>query len=47
MVQGVTEGVKEFELELVGVGWRAEVNNNVLDLTMGYSHHITSNCPIL
>lgn len=44
MVQGVTEGFK-IELELVGVGWRAEVNNNVLDLTMGYSHHIYFQLP--
>jgi large subunit ribosomal protein L6 len=44
MVEGVTEGFK-IELELVGVGWRAEVKNNVLDLTMGFSHHIYMQLP--
>ena len=38
MVIGVSTGYK-IELELVGVGYRAEANNNVLDLTLGYSHH--------
>ena len=39
MVEGVSKGF-EIKLELVGVGYRAEViENNVLDLTLGYSHH--------
>ncbi len=39
MVEGVTKGY-EIKLELVGVGYRAEVlPNNVLDLVLGYSHH--------
>lgn len=44
MVVGVTEGYK-IELEMIGVGWRAEVKNNVLDLTMGYSHRIFFQLP--
>jgi large subunit ribosomal protein L6 len=38
MVIGVSTGYK-IELELVGVGYRVVANNNVLDLTLGYSHH--------
>lgn len=44
MVIGVTEGYK-IELELVGVGWRAEVKNGVLELTMGFSHHVFFQMP--
>ncbi|MEE6186548.1 50S ribosomal protein L6 [Mycovorax composti] len=39
MVQGVTEGF-ERKLELVGVGYRATNQGNVLDLALGYSHNI-------
>ena len=39
MVLGVSEGYK-IELELVGVGFKAACNNNVLDLNLGYSHNI-------
>ena len=38
MVIGVSTGYK-IELELVGVGYRVVANNNILDLTLGYSHH--------
>ena len=39
MVVGVTKGY-EIKLELVGVGYRAEVlPNNVLDLVLGFAHH--------
>jgi large subunit ribosomal protein L6 len=38
MVTGVSTGYT-LELELVGVGYKVEVRNNVLDLTLGYSHH--------
>jgi large subunit ribosomal protein L6 len=38
MIIGVSKGYK-IELELVGVGYRADARNNVLDLTLGYSHH--------
>src|SRR3546814_15219359 len=38
MITGVTEGFK-IEQELVGVGYRATNQGNVLDLVLGYSHH--------
>ena len=38
-VIGVTEGYKK-QLELIGVGYRAEVNNGVLELALGFSHPI-------
>ncbi len=37
MVQGVSEGFKK-ELEIKGVGFRAAVKGDVLDLSLGYSH---------
>lgn len=39
MVIGVTEGYKK-ELKLVGVGYRAAVSGNNLNLALGYSHPI-------
>jgi large subunit ribosomal protein L6 len=44
MVFGVTNGytVKQ---ELVGVGYKATNDGNVLDLTLGYSHHIYFEIP--
>ncbi|PKV66727.1 50S ribosomal protein L6 [Pontibacter ramchanderi] len=39
MVVGVSEGYKE-QLELVGVGYKATVQGNVLELALGYSHNI-------
>jgi large subunit ribosomal protein L6 len=39
MVKGVTEGYKK-DLELVGVGFKAANQGNVLDLSLGYSHNI-------
>jgi large subunit ribosomal protein L6 len=39
MVWGVTQGFKK-ELEIVGVGYRADISSNVLNLTLGYSHPI-------
>ena len=38
-VIGVAEGYKK-QLELIGVGYRAEVNNGVLELALGFSHPI-------
>lgn len=38
MVVGVSKGY-EAKLELVGVGYRAEAQNQILDLVLGYSHH--------
>jgi large subunit ribosomal protein L6 len=39
VVTGVTEGYKK-QLEVIGVGYRAEVNNGVLELALGFSHPI-------
>lgn len=39
MVEGVNNGYKK-EMELVGVGYKAAVQNNVLELNLGYSHSI-------
>ncbi len=39
MVQGVTEGYTK-KLELVGVGYKASNQGNLLDLSLGYSHNI-------
>jgi large subunit ribosomal protein L6 len=44
MVSGVTQGFKK-ELEIVGVGYRAEMSKNVLNLTLGYSHPINFPLP--
>ena len=44
MVEGVTDGYKK-ELELVGVGYKASAQNNVLDLSLGYSHNIMMMIP--
>lgn len=41
---GVTQGWKK-ELELVGTGYRAEVNGNKLILTIGFSHPVTVEAP--
>lgn len=39
MVQGVSEGFVK-EMELVGVGYRANSTGQLLELTLGYSHPI-------
>ena len=39
MIIGCSEGYKK-ELQLVGVGYRASNNGNVLELALGYSHAI-------
>lgn len=44
MVQGVTEGFKK-ELELVGVGYKASHQGNLLDLSLGFSHNIIVEIP--
>ena len=43
MVQGVSKGYEK-KLELVGVGFRAQVQGKVLNLTLGFSHPV--NFPI-
>ncbi|HEV2831515.1 MAG TPA: 50S ribosomal protein L6, partial [Hanamia sp.] len=44
MVQGVTEGYTK-TLELVGVGYKASHQGNILDLSLGYSHNILVEIP--
>lgn len=44
MVIGVSEGFKIVQ-ELVGVGFRASNQGQVLDLSLGYSHHIYFQVP--
>jgi large subunit ribosomal protein L6 len=44
MVVGVTTGYKK-ELELVGVGYRAEANGQRLEMSLGYSHDIVIELP--
>jgi len=39
MVHGVSEGYK-IEMEVVGVGYKAEVKGQTLELSLGYSHDI-------
>lgn len=39
MITGVSEGYK-IDLELVGVGYKANAQANVLELSLGYSHNI-------
>lgn len=44
MVVGVSEGYKK-DLELVGVGYRATSNGQILELSLGYSHNIFLKLP--
>lgn len=44
MVIGVSEGFKK-ELELVGVGYRASNQGQLLDISVGYSHNIVFELP--
>lgn len=44
MIVGVTEGWSK-NLELVGVGFRAQVNDNKLTLNVGYSHPVEIEAP--
>ncbi len=44
MVQGVTEGFTR-ELELVGVGFRAAVTGQQVDMALGFSHNIIFELP--
>ena len=44
MVKGVTEGYTK-KLELVGVGYKAANQGNILDLALGYSHNIIFEVP--
>jgi large subunit ribosomal protein L6 len=44
MIEGVTNGYTR-KLELVGVGYKATNEGNVLDLALGYSHNIIFEIP--
>jgi large subunit ribosomal protein L6 len=44
LVLGVSNGFKK-ELELVGVGYKAANQGNILDLSLGYSHNIIFEIP--
>ena len=44
MVEGVTDGFKK-ELELVGVGYRAAVAGQQIDMALGFSHNIIMELP--
>ncbi len=44
MVTGVSQGYKK-ELELVGVGYRAEAKGQQLEMSLGYSHDIYLQLP--
>lgn len=43
-VTGVTEGFKK-ELEITGVGYRAQMQGDVLKLSLGYSHDVNFEVP--
>jgi len=45
MIKGVSQGFT-IRLQLVGIGYRAKVENNILTLKLGYSHIINYNIPI-
>ncbi len=44
MIKGVTDGYVR-KLELIGVGFKASNQGNVLDLSLGYSHNIIFEIP--
>ena len=44
MVIGVSEGYSK-QLQLVGVGYRAQMQGNVLDLSLGFSHPVKYSIP--
>ena len=44
LMKGVTEGYQK-KLELIGVGFKATNQGNVLDLALGYSHNIIFEVP--
>ena len=44
MVHGVSQGFTR-ELEIVGVGYRAQTKGNVLNMTLGYSHPVDYKLP--
>lgn len=44
LVQGVTNGFEK-KLQLIGIGYRAQIQGSVLNLTLGFSHPILFKIP--
>jgi large subunit ribosomal protein L6 len=44
MVEGVTKGYEK-RLQIVGVGYRAAMRGNDLEISVGYSHPVVVSCP--
>ena len=44
MVQGVSTGFSK-KLQLVGVGYRAQMKGSDLEMQLGYSHPVAVKCP--
>ena len=44
MIEGVSNGFKK-ELEINGIGYRADVKNNVLTMKIGFSHDVIMEAP--
>ena len=44
MIEGVSNGYKK-ELEINGIGYRADVKNNVLTMKIGFSHDVVMEAP--
>ena len=44
LVTGVTDGFRK-ELEIPGVGYRAQMQGNVLKLSLGFSHDVNFEVP--
>jgi large subunit ribosomal protein L6 len=44
LVTGVSDGFRK-ELEITGVGYRAQAQGNILKLSLGYSHDVDFNVP--
>ncbi|EGV36904.1 ribosomal protein L6 [Neisseria weaveri ATCC 51223] len=45
MVKGVSEGFEK-KLQLIGVGYRAQAQGNILNLSLGFSHPIVYEMPV-
>jgi large subunit ribosomal protein L6 len=45
MVVGVSEGYQK-DLEIIGVGYKATNQGNILELSLGYSHSIFMSIPV-
>lgn len=45
MIEGVSKGFTK-KLEFIGVGYRASVQGNLLDISAGYSHNIVFEIPL-